>query len=223
MVKSCGKHIRTSMTLKFIISMQLCSRRLRIEILRSLNQSMCSFSFIVHLLVILATRSHLCTGRLIKVHSCTCNILFIAGWVKSSVTATDVKLCYYYNNNFTALWILSGATRVSWYQKKHSLTHTCHGHQSSLICFLHLLWSMASFLFNSRVWQSFCTISIQVFFGLPLGLATSTLYSIHFFTQSLSSLHSTCPCHRYLFCCSTKIMSSNPNLSTLCLELYLLA
>jgi len=30
-----------------------------------------------------------------------------------------------------ALWILSGTTQVSQYQKKHSLTHTHHGHQSS--------------------------------------------------------------------------------------------
>ena len=51
----------------------------------------------------------------------------------------------------------------------------------------------------------------QVFFGLPL--APFTLYSIHFFTQSLSSFHSTCPYHCYLFCCSTEIMSSNPSLS----------
>ena len=29
------------------------------------------------------------------------------------------------------LWILSGTTRVSRYQKKHSPTHTYHGHQSS--------------------------------------------------------------------------------------------
>jgi len=27
---------------------------------------------------------------------------------------------YYFYNHFTALWILSGTTRVSWYQKKHS-------------------------------------------------------------------------------------------------------
>ena len=37
------------------------------------------------------------------------------------------------------LWILSGTTRVSRYQKKHSLTYTHRGHQSSLICFIHLL------------------------------------------------------------------------------------
>ena len=43
-----------------------------------------------------------------------------------------------------ALWILSGTTRVSRYQKKHLPNHTYRGHQSSLICFLHLLQSMAS-------------------------------------------------------------------------------
>jgi len=30
------------------------------------------------------------------------------------------------HNRFTALWILSGTTRVSWYQKKHSPTHIYH-------------------------------------------------------------------------------------------------
>jgi len=35
-----------------------------------------------------------------------------------------------------ALWILSGTTRVSRYQKKHSPTYTYRGHQSSLTCFL---------------------------------------------------------------------------------------
>ena len=42
---------------------------------------------------------------------------------------------------------------------------------------------LASFLFNLHAWQSFCWVSLQVFFGLPLGLVTSTSYSIHFFTQ----------------------------------------
>jgi len=111
------------------------------------------------------------------------------------------------------IWILSGTTRVSRYQKKHSPTHTCCGHQSSLICFLHLLRSVASSLFSLHAWQSFSTISLQVFFGVALGLAPSTSYSIHFFTQSLSSFCSTCPCHHNLFRCSTEIMSSNPSLS----------
>ena len=38
----------------------------------------------------------------------------------------------YYYNRFTAHWTLSGTTRVSQYQKKHSPTHTNHGHQPSL-------------------------------------------------------------------------------------------
>jgi len=43
------------------------------------------------------------------------------------------------HNCFTALRTLSRTTRVSWYQKKHSPSHTYHGHQSSLICFINLL------------------------------------------------------------------------------------
>ena len=92
---------------------------------------------------------------------------------------------------------------------KETFTHS-HSSWSTIIpiCFLHLLWSMASSLFNPRALQSFSTISLQVFFGLALGLAPSTSYSIHFFTQS--SFRSTCPYHRNLFCCSTEIMSTNP-------------
>ena len=56
-------------------------------------------------------------------------------------------------------------------------------------------------------WQSFCTTSLQVLFGLPLGLEPSTSYSIHFFIQLVSSFHNTCPYHHSLFCCSTKIIS----------------
>jgi len=37
---------------------------------------------------------------------------------------------------------LSGTTHVSWYQKKHSPTHTYLDHQSSFLFFFHLLWSI---------------------------------------------------------------------------------
>ena len=110
------------------------------------------------------------------------------------------------------LWILSGTTRGSRYQKKYSPTHTHCGHQISLSA--------------SSIYYDPCILSIQSthftvffhnlspsFFGLPVGLAPSTSYSIHFFTQALSSFHSTCPYHCNLFCCSTEIMSSNPSLS----------
>ena len=66
---------------------------------------------------------------------------------------------------------------------------------------------------SSKLLQSFCTTSFHVLFGLLLGLEPSTSYSIHFFTQSVSSFRSTCPYHhRKLFCCSINIISSIPSL-----------
>jgi len=53
---------------------------------------------------------------------------------------------------------------------------------------------------------------LRVLFGLPLGLEPSTSYSIHFYTQSVSSFCNTCPYHRNLFCCSINIISSIPSL-----------
>jgi len=79
----------------------------------------------------------------------------------------------------------------------------------------HLLdWTSSSCPSRMRLrqWQSFCTTSLHVLFGLPLGLETSISYSIHFFTQSVSSFRNTCPYHCNLFCCSTKIISSIPSL-----------
>jgi len=105
--------------------------------------------------------------------------------------------------------------RVSRYQKKHSPTHHPN-HHPVLISFFHLLRSIASSLFKLRAWQSFCTTSVHVLFGLPLGLEPSTSYSIHTFNQSMSSFRDTCLYHRNVFCCSTgiKIISSIPSLST---------
>ena len=88
---------------------------------------------------------------------------------------------------------LSGTTREGRYQKKHSPAHTYPGQRISFITFLHLQWSTASSLFSLHAWQSSRTTSFQVLFGLPLGLEPSTLYSMHFFTQSSSSFRSTCP------------------------------
>ena len=116
----------------------------------------------------------------------------------------------------------SGTTRVGQYQKKHSPTHTHPDHWTSFINFLHLLRSIASFSFSLRAWQSFLTTSLQVLFGLHLGLGSSTLYIMLFFTQS-SSFRSKCPYHRSLFCCNTNAMSSIPNLSLSSLEICLLA
>ena len=100
---------------------------------------------------------------------------------------------------------------MSRYQKKHSPTHH-PDHHPIFISFFHLPRSIASSVFKLRARQSFCTTSLHVLFGLPLGLEPSTSYSIHFFTQSVSSFHSTCPYHRNLFC-YTNIISSIPSLS----------
>jgi len=114
---------------------------------------------------------------------------------------------------FNGLW--SGTTRVGRYQKKHSPTHTHPDHRTSFINFLHLLWSIASSVFSLRAWQSFLTTSLQILFGLSLGLGPFSSYFMHFFTQSSSAFRSTCPYHRSLFCCNTNAMSSTPNLSHL--------
>jgi len=88
---------------------------------------------------------------------------------------------------------------------EETFTHS-HSSWSSIIpiCFHHLQRSMASSVFNPRALQSFSTISLQVFFGLPLGLVPSTSYSIHFFTQSLSSFRSTC--HTIIATCSVVVL-----------------
>jgi len=93
---------------------------------------------------------------------------------------------------------LSGATRVSRYEKKHSPTHTYPDHQPSFISFFHLLWSIASSLFNSRAWQSF--------FAQPLSRSSLVylLVSLHFFMQSLSSYCFTYPYHHNLFWIQTQ-------------------
>ena len=92
--------------------------------------------------------------------------------------------CYTHTHLFNSL--LSGTTRVGRYQKKHSPTHTHTDHRTSFINFLHLLRSIASSLFSLRAWQSFSTTSVQVLFGLLLGLGPSTSYSTDFFTQASS-------------------------------------
>ena len=96
---------------------------------------------------------------------------------------------------------------------KETLTHHHPDPHPIFISFFHLPRSIASSLFKLRAWQSFCTTSFHVLFSLPLDLEPSTSYSIHFFTQSVSSFCSACPYHRNLFCCSIGIISSIASLS----------
>ena len=72
------------------------------------------------------------------------------------------------NKRFMALLCL--ATWVSRYQKKYSPTHHPDHHPVFISLNFHMPWSIASSLFKLRAWQSFCTTSFHVLFGLPLGL-----------------------------------------------------
>jgi len=63
------------------------------------------------------------------------------------------------HNRFTALWNLSGTTRVSRYQKKHSPTHTHRHHQSSQSTFSSK--NCNHIYFDNHTWVWFCrTIAI---------------------------------------------------------------
>ena len=59
---------------------------------------------------------------------------------------------------------------------EETFTHHHPDHHPIFITFFHLLRSIASFLFKLHAWQSFCTTSLRVLFGLCLGLEPSTSY-----------------------------------------------
>jgi len=107
----------------------------------------------------------------------------------------------------TVLQPLSGTTRVSLYQKKHSPIHHPH-HHPIFISFFHLPRSIAFSLFKLRAWQSFCTISLHVL------LVWSPPPHIPYISSPNQCLlfRNTCPYHCNLFCCSSNIISSTPSL-----------
>jgi len=85
-----------------------------------------------------------------------CESIFVTYWFFTPVFFRCTRWIWHNVHTHThtqPFW--SGATWVSWYQKKHSPTHTYGGHHSSPICFFHLVRSMAPSLFNPRAWQSF--------------------------------------------------------------------
>jgi len=114
------------------------------------------------------------------------------------------------NNHFNIMALCPGLP--GWAGTRRNI-HPHPDHHPIFISFFHLLRSVSFSLFRLRAWQSFCTTSLHVIIGLPLGLEPSTSYSIHFFTKSLSSFRNTCPYYCNLFCCSIKIISSVHSLS----------
>jgi len=119
---------------------------------------------------------------------------------KSSQTRQTLHEAAIYRPTITSLTTqqpfygpLSGTTGVSWYQKKH--------HPPTILIIIQFLSASSIYCDPQHppcsnyvlAWQSFCTASLHVFFGLPLGLEPSTSYS-----QSGSSFRNICPYRRNL-------------------------
>jgi len=106
------------------------------------------------------------------------------------------------------------------HQKKQSPTHTYRGHQSSLICLLHILRSTASSLFNLHAWQSFSTISkFSLIYLLAWHPQRHTPYiSSPTFLLFTAHAHTIATCFAVVVKLCHLILVS---LSTLYLELYL--
>jgi len=123
---------------------------------------------------------------------------------------THARMHAHTHNHFTARRILSRTTQVSWYQKKHSPTHTHRGDQSSL--------SASSMYYN----PSHPPYSILVLYSLfPQSLSKFSLVYLLARHHPLHTPYISSPNHYLLFathahtiafCCSTEIMSSNPSI-----------
>ena len=72
------------------------------------------------------------------------------------------------------LWISIPATASMVAPKRTNERTNPFCSSTILISFLHLPRTIASSLFNSRTWQSLCTTSNHVLFGLPPGLEPTT-------------------------------------------------
>ena len=148
-------------------------------------------------IIALLSSIHLCSGYSFKLtHSAN----YALTW---STKIVHYRYSYFntatqQQRSFNGLW--SGTTRVGWYQKKHSPTHTHPDHHASFITFLHLQRFMASSLFNLRAWQSSRTTS---FAGLLWSSPWSwTLnFMLHTFLHPviiIFSQHMTVPAHPVL-------------------------
>jgi len=143
-------------------------------------------------------------GRVISVCQFPVNILSESAYIIATTTTT------------TTILRLSGLCpgQLSWDGMRrniHPLTHVLvikHPLSDSSIYYDQYIL-LVQFACLTVFFHNLCP---SFLWSTPLGLALSSSYSIHFFTQSLSSFRSTCPYHRNLFCCSSKIMSSNPSL-----------
>ena len=125
------------------------------------------------------------------------------------------------HNHFMALWMLSGTTRVSRYQKKHSLTHTYHGYQSSLSAFsiyydpwhppylIHVLYSLSP--------QSLSNFSLVILLAWHPPLHTPYISSPNYcplfatHTHTMANCFAVVPTLRHLILVSLSTRTSKRN------------
>ena len=101
------------------------------------------------------------------------------------------------HNHFTSLWNLSGTTRVSRYQKKHSPTHTHRGHQSS----------QSAFSIYYEPWHP--PYSIHVLYSLfPQSLSKFTLVYLLAWYPLLHTPYISSPSHCLLFATDTHTIAA---------------
>ena len=131
----------------------------------------------------------------------------------------------YTHNRFTALWILSGTTRVSRYKKKHSPTHKYCGHQSSLSA-SSIYYNPWHPLYSNPVLYSLFPQSLSKFSLVYLLAWHPLLHTPYISSPNHYLLFATIPYHTITTCfavvprlCHLILVS----LSTLYLELYLVA
>jgi len=173
-----------------------------------------------HVLRVLLVPPHLgCSGQspksrkmvvCVSVCVCVCPgkmiFTFLHLWIALTHRHIDTHYC------FTALCILSGTTWVSQYQTKYLSTDTV------MVMNHHLSVSFISF----DPWNPSCSIHVPDYpspqsvskFSLVYLLACSFHFILHALLHPIVVFFcNTCPYYRNLFCCSSKIMSSNPSFS----------
>ena len=129
------------------------------------------------------------------------------------------KLHQYYNYNYPTFRSRASTTTTTIVLRPFIPDYP--DHHPIFISFFHLLWSIASSLFKLRAWKSFLhNLSAHSLWSASWSGALHLItYSLHFFTQSVSSFRNTCPYHH-----SPKIYQLFlVLLSTPYLELYLRA
>jgi len=91
----------------------------------------------------------------------------------------EYKVNYYYFYHYCFMALCPGLPGWASIRRNiHPLTPILIINHPLSASSIYVLRSIASSLSNLHAWQTFYTTSLRVLFGLPLGLAPSTLYSI---------------------------------------------